>query len=47
MPDEVQQADADRCRAYSKMESMEKELREWMRGDPEPRATAQSNVYTL
>ena len=38
-PDEVRQADADRRRAYSKMESTEKELREWMRGDPEPRAT--------
>ena len=38
VPDKVQQADADRYRAYSKIESTEKELRDWMMDYPGPRS---------
>ena len=37
MPDKVRKADAVRYRAHSKMESTERELREWMLDDPGPR----------
>ena len=45
VPDKVRKADAARYRAHSKMESTEREIREWMLDDPGPRSTVTEQIF--